>query len=574
MKKTLDHKRLDIFGPVPKGPSDESKTKAQLIQEVKSLRKRVKRFRFFCDNTNDGIFLYPLDPGGKGGQFLEVNESACQKLGYRRDEILGLRPQDINSPGSNPRLLELFKGLLAKGRCTMELLHVARDGREIPVEVSAHLFSIYGKKMVLSIVRDITERKQAEEARRISEQRYKDLYRMVRLMCDNVPDMIWAKDREKRFIFVNRAICEQLLNAKDADEPFGKTDMYFAGRERQAYPEKTDWHSFGEICTDSDDAVMQNKSAQRFDEFGNVRGKFLFLDVHKAPFWDEDGRMIGTVGCGRDVTREKKLAKEHKGAEQELARYRENLEKIVEERTAKIQELEQQRLEIEKWGATGHLAARVAHEINNPLAGIKSSFLLVKDAVSPDHQYYPFLGRIEKEIDRIARIVRQVFDLYCPQEESKAEFCVEKTIQDVVSLLDEETRAQNVVFDLKIGPAVLKISENSVRQVLFNIIKNAIEASPRGGVVRVETEEEEGFLKVRISDEGSGIPPEMRPHIFKPFFTTKKGSQRGIGLGLSISNDILQGLGGGIDFESADGCETIFKIRLPWKMGRKEEHHE
>ena len=574
MKKPRVRNRLDIFAPLPKGPRDESKTKAQLIQELKLFRKRVKRFHFLCDNTNDGIFLYSLDPHGKGGPFLEVNESACQKLGYRRDEILRLRPSDINSPSSRPRLQELFKGLLSKGNYTIELIHVTKDGKEIPVEVSSHLFPLYGRKVVLSLVRDITERKQAEEALRLSEQRYKDLYRMVRLMCDNVPDMIWAKDREKRFIFVNRAICEQLLNAKDTDEPFGKTDMYFAGRERQAYPEKTDWHSFGEICTDSDDAVMQNKAAQRFDEFGNVRGKFLFLDVHKAPFWDEDGGMIGTVGCGRAVTREKKLAKEHKRAEQELARYRENLEKIVEERTAKIQELEQQRLEIEKWGATGHLAARVAHEINNPLAGIKSSFLLIKDAVPLDHQYYPYLGRIEKEIDRIARIVRQVFDLYRPQEESKVEFCIEKTIQDVVSLLDEETRTQNVSFDLKIGPAVLKIPENSVRQVLFNIIKNAIEASPMDGVVRVETEGGDGFLMVRISDEGKGIFPEMRPLIFKPFFTTKKGNQRGIGLGLSISNDILQALGGGIDFESADGRGTIFKIRLPWKMGRKEEYHE
>lgn len=182
----------------------------------------------------------------------------------------------------------------------------------------------------VGVARDITGRKKSEEALRESERKYKELYRMVRLMADNVPDLIWAKDLENRFIFVNRAMCEKFLHVRNPDEPIGKTDMFFAEREGQKRPNQPDWHTFGEICTNSDATVMRNKNAQRFEEFGNVRGKFLFLDVHKAPFWDEQGRMIGTVGCGRDVTREKKLEGEYRKAAEALRESEKRYQSVFE----------------------------------------------------------------------------------------------------------------------------------------------------------------------------------------------------------------------------------------------------
>lgn len=144
---------------------------------------------------------------------------------------------------------------------------------------------------------------------------FEDFYHMVRLICDNVPDMIWAKDKDKRYIFTNKAIAKNLLNAKDTQEPLGKTDIYFADRERSLNPDKPDWHTFGEICTDSDNIVLESEKAGRFDEFGNVKGEFLFLDVHKAPFLNEEGEIIGTVGCARDVTHEKTIEKSLKDNE-------------------------------------------------------------------------------------------------------------------------------------------------------------------------------------------------------------------------------------------------------------------
>ena len=129
---------------------------------------------------------------------------------------------------------------------------------------------------------------------------------IYRLLTENSPDLLWAKDLEGRYIFVNRAICEKLLVADGIEEPLGKTDLFFANRQRALYPDNPNWHTFGELCVDSDQIVIKERKAQRFDEFGNVQGEFLYLDVYKTPFLDEHGALIGTVGSGRIVTRERK----------------------------------------------------------------------------------------------------------------------------------------------------------------------------------------------------------------------------------------------------------------------------
>lgn len=145
------------------------------------------------------------------------------------------------------------------------------------------------------------ERLRRDTELNLRENQYQDIYKMLRLMADNVPDLIWAKDMQDRYIFANQAMCDKLLKCKSPDETVGRTDIYFAEREREAGYN----HTFGEICVNSDDVVKRTKVPGRFLEDGLVRGQYLILDVHKAPFWSQDGEIIGTVGCGRDVTKEK-----------------------------------------------------------------------------------------------------------------------------------------------------------------------------------------------------------------------------------------------------------------------------
>ncbi len=174
----------------------------------------------------------------------------------------------------------------------------------------------YGENKALAVTRNITSRKQAEIKLRESEVRYQELYNLLRLMADNTPDMIWAKDTQNRYIFANRSICENLLSATDTSEPIGKTDLYFAQRERDAHPDNPLWHTFCELCMDSDKLVLQELRLMQIDEFGNVKGKFLYLDVHKAPLYDREGNLIGVVGTARDITEKKAIEEKLKLSEE------------------------------------------------------------------------------------------------------------------------------------------------------------------------------------------------------------------------------------------------------------------
>lgn len=125
---------------------------------------------------------------------------------------------------------------------------------------------------------------------------------ILRTLTDNLPDMLWIKDIDGKYLFANKSICENLLMAKDTSEPIGQTDVFFALRERATQPDNDDWHTFGELCFNSDEVVIKNNRPMRFEEYGNVKGKLLYLEVHKAPFYDKDGNILGTVGSGRDIT--------------------------------------------------------------------------------------------------------------------------------------------------------------------------------------------------------------------------------------------------------------------------------
>jgi len=163
-----------------------------------------------------------------------------------------------------------------------------------------------GKPTVLGgAARSIQDRKAAEAALQASEAQARHAAAMLRSLCDNVPDMIWAKDLNKRYLFANRAICDQLLMAISTEEPVGKDDMYFALRERNSRPYIRDWHTFGELCQDSDAITLENGQPSQFEEFGHVRGRMLVLDVNKAPFRNEKGEVIGVVGTGRNITDQK-----------------------------------------------------------------------------------------------------------------------------------------------------------------------------------------------------------------------------------------------------------------------------
>ncbi|ABD41094.1 multi-sensor signal transduction histidine kinase [Methanospirillum hungatei JF-1] len=267
-------------------------------ERYRQISSLTSDFAFSCVRYPDGMFHIDWMAGAvepiTGYTIDELKEKQCWRA-IVIDEDLPVFDQYVT-------------GLVPGQSATCELWIRHKNGDRIRIscktrceqsESPAGVIRLYGG------CDDITQTWQVQKALTEREERYHSFSSMIRMMCDTVPDMIWAKDLEKKYLFANKALCEDLLNARDPSEPIGKTDLFFAEREKREHPENPEWHTFGDICRDTDQITMDAGEPRQFDEYGNVKGKFLYLDVHKAPFLNTKGEMIGTVGSARDVTRQK-----------------------------------------------------------------------------------------------------------------------------------------------------------------------------------------------------------------------------------------------------------------------------
>ena len=266
------------------------------------------------------------------------------------------------------------------------------------------------------------------------------------------------------------------------------------------------------------------------------------VHVSIKPAADESGHVQFLIAEGRDITAQKR-------AEEALL------------------QSEKDRAEAEKLAATGRMAARIAHEINNPLAGIANAFRLFRDAVPKDCPEYRYVERTEQEIQRVTRIIRLMYDLHRPNQEREADVQIDETVREVVMMLEPLCRQYAARVEIVSPVPVVRahVPEGSLRQIVFALLTNAIEASPQDGVVRIGLAADSQELVLSISDEGGGIPDELRDRIFEPFFSTKtgKGNEGGLGLGLSTAKQLAELLGGRLDYESKAGKGTVFRVRLP-----------
>jgi signal transduction histidine kinase len=160
-----------------------------------------------------------------------------------------------------------------------------------------------------------------------------------------------------------------------------------------------------------------------------------------------------------------------------------------------------------------------------------------------------------------------MLDLYRPDQESAAEFLLNDTLRDVVCLLELGAKSRRVRISYSAANEALTIhlQEGWLRQVLFNLVQNAVDASPTAGEVRIRTEVDDQTITITVEDDGKGIEPDVRQRLFDPFFTTKSdpAGPKGLGLGLSVSKNLVNAMGGVIEVETQLGVGSKFHIRLP-----------
>jgi PAS domain S-box-containing protein len=252
--------------------------------------------------------------------------------------------------------------------------------------------------------------------------------------------------------------------------------------------------------------------------------------------------------------------------EAQIRLYTDELEQLITQRTDRIKELESQRGQAEKMAALGQLAAGVAHEINNPIAGIKNAFLVLKDGIPRNHPYYHFVGMIEREIGRVATIVRRMYDLYRSESLSDQTIRLDTLIEDIAYLLKPKLSQRQVILQHHVGSttSASHLVQHDLLQVMLNLVQNAIEASPEYGTVIVNVTHDRDHTVISVSDQGCGIPQDEMSHIFEPFFSGRdKRKTGGIGLGLSVSYNLVQAMGGRIDVVSELGQGTTFTVTMP-----------
>jgi PAS domain S-box-containing protein len=236
-----------------------------------------------------------------------------------------------------------------------------------------------------------------------------------------------------------------------------------------------------------------------------------------------------------------------------------------------VYKIQEEILRMDRLVSLGKLASGIAHELRNPLAGIKTTAQALGEEMSGDDSRREYLNRITKEIDRLNDLLKTFFSFAKPQKLSLIHCEIKDIINEIIPFLIKEIADKGIRFIETYHPQLpkIKVDKTQMHQVFLNLFLNAIQAMPNGGELKIEASPiysissegfKKNFVKVVVSDSGRGIPPHIVQNIFDPFFTTKP---KGIGLGLSITYQIIKKHGGTIKVDSQWEQGTSFIVNLP-----------
>ena len=236
-----------------------------------------------------------------------------------------------------------------------------------------------------------------------------------------------------------------------------------------------------------------------------------------------------------------------------------------------IYKIQEEILRMDRLVSLGKLSSGIAHELRNPLAGIKTTSQALSEEMSEDDPRREYLTRITKEIDRLNDLLKTFFSFAKPQKLNLVPCHIKDIINEIIPFLIKEIADKGIRFTENYHPQLskIKVDKSQMHQVFLNLFLNSIQAMSEGGELKIEVTPQnsapgdgakQNFVKAVISDTGRGIPPHLIHKIFDPFFTTKP---KGIGLGLSIAYQIINKHGGSISVESRWEKGTSFVIHLP-----------
>jgi PAS domain S-box-containing protein len=415
------------------------------------------------------------------------------------------------------------------------------------------------------------ERAKVEE--RLSKER-----NLLRSIVDHLPDYIYFKDPQGRYVIDNQAHT-RFLKAKTPDEVIGKTVFDFFPKELAAR-----YH-------EDDEAIVRSAKPliNREEPTVNESGERRWLSTTKVPLWDETGAPEGLVCIGRDIT-ERKVAEENlREANVELAGKKAELEQMVADlnrANAELRAMQMQLIEAEKMQSVGRLAAGIAHEVKNPLAIIGMGLdYLAGVAPTGDPEYPGIITEMKEGMKRADMVIRELLDFAASRELDLQSVSLNDVIVRSLSLVKHALSSPpvEVIHELKPDLPPVRIDQNKIEQVFINTFINATHAMPEGGKLIVRSYEKslsqedvlhdvgsrsgerlragQRVVVAEVDDSGTGIAPEKLAKLFDPFFTTKS-TGKGTGLGLTVARKIIELHGGSIELMNRDEGGARVRITL------------
>jgi len=357
-------------------------------------------------------------------------------------------------------------------------------------------------------------------------------------VIDHIAHPVFVKDRDFRFVLLNRALCDMVGHSRE--QMLGKTDYDFFTKEEADHFRHKDIEMFtsGSTVDISEEPLT---TAQ-----GDVRT----LATIKVPQRDDAGEVTHLVGIIKDIT-------EIKRAEETLRTANEQLELRVAQRTAALEAAQRELLRTERLAVLGQLAGGLAHQLRNPLGAIQNATaLLAKGALN--HVQAGARMVIIEEVSRADQTIGTLLDYARIQAPSRQQVDLASLVADVVT---NEAVPSNI--EVQVDPVAgidAQIDTVQVRTALQNIVRNAIESMPHGGKLSVVICQESGRTDIVVTDTGQGVPEHARESLFEPLVTTKP---LGIGLGLSIARTLVENHNGTIRYRPEPDVGSRFSIKRP-----------
>lgn len=437
------------------------------------------------------------------GAFVFASPALDTILSYQQEEVLGQKFVDLVSKDWREKALVDFRDLLHKGELTSETVLLDKKGAPHFIEYGSKIIKKDGKVVgAIGIARDITERKEIEKALKVHKEQ-------LSVLLENSPDIIMSIDKEGAIRYINRTAP-------------GFTNENVIGTQAYEYI-KLDYHKTFRQALDK---VFNTGKP---DQFESLFVDHTWWEIRLIPLKQNDQVISAMLICTNTTERK---------------------------------HLQENILRSEKLATVGQLASSIGHEIRNPLGVIKNScyFLHMKLKDIADQKVIKHVDIIEREINSANLIVSELLDF----AKNKPPIVNEANIPNVIqSALTNITIPSNVQVITKFSeiPQIF-VDPEQIRRVFLNIIQNAVQAMPEGGKLEIRIKKLADSVKIIFKDTGVGITTENLPKLFTPLFSTKT---KGVGLGLTICKQIVEGHGGKIMVKSKVNEGSSFTIILPFK---------